>query len=108
MTEMGHDGSASLVTPDAIFKAWLERFSTALEDRNAKALVHLFDANGYWRDILSFTWEHRTFSGIGEIANAFDATAASAGVRNVRIAAGRSVPSLVKRFGRSVVEGYFD
>jgi len=94
------------VSADAIFDAWLGRLSEALADKDADAFAQLFGEDGHWRDILSFTWERRSFQGEA-IAAAFTATAAKANVYGVRIAEGRTAPRFARRGGRAVVEGWF-
>ena len=105
---MGISDIKSVATPDVVFASWLARFRDAIEQRDASALRDLFASDGYWRDILSFTWEHRTFAGPDEIRRAFAAAADRVEARNVRMAAGRSAPRLVKRSGRAIIEAYFD
>jgi len=92
----------------AVVAAWLARFGAAVARRDAEGFGRLFAADGYWRDILSFTWEQRTFAGPAEIGAAFAATVAGAGAANVRPAAGRSAPRRLRRSGRTVIEAYFD
>ncbi len=53
-----------------IAQAWIEAFGKALADRDFNRAANLFGANGYWRDILSFTWEMATFQGPLEIGSA--------------------------------------
>jgi cation diffusion facilitator CzcD-associated flavoprotein CzcO len=57
---------------------WLADFGHALEARDAAAIEGLFLADGWWRDLLAFTWDLRTFHGAEAIAGAFDATLDSA------------------------------
>lgn len=95
-------------SPAAIFANWLSRFGDIVQRRDVSALARLFPADGYWRDILAFTWEHRTFAGPDEVRDAFAASAHRVGMKNVRLAAGRAAPRAIRRSGRSLVEGYFD
>lgn len=98
----------AVATPDTVFAEWLTRFNNVVERRDPAAMAGLFVSDGYWKDVLSFTWEHRTFAGPDEIREAFAATAERTQMRNVRAAIGRSAPRSVRRSGRSVVEGYFE
>jgi cation diffusion facilitator CzcD-associated flavoprotein CzcO len=98
----------SLTAPDAVFETWMAKLKSAVEQRNAEALARIFASDGYWRDLLSLTWEFRTFSGPREIRDAFAVTAEMSGITNIRVASGRSAPKHVKRSGRHVIEGYFD
>jgi cation diffusion facilitator CzcD-associated flavoprotein CzcO len=91
-----------------ILEPWLRDFAEALEARDVDRLVQMFDADGHWKDILSFTWEHRTFSGRPQIKAAFAATLANAAPARLRLAQNRAQPRLVKRSGKSVIEAYLD
>ncbi|MEO3858758.1 NAD(P)/FAD-dependent oxidoreductase [Acrocarpospora sp. B8E8] len=93
---------------EEIFLAWLSRFGDALESHSVNEVVDLFDAEGYWKDILAFTWSYRTFGGKEAIAEAVKATVAEARPSRVRAAEGRTPPRLVRRSTRSVIEAYFD
>ena len=42
---------------------WLSRFDAALTSGDVSAVTALFEPNGYWRDILSFTWNLVTLEG---------------------------------------------
>lgn len=91
-----------------IFDSWISHFSRAIEDRDVNGFRALFDRDAYWRDILSFTWERRTFSGIDEIVEGFAATAEGAGASRARISVQRTAPRFARRAGRRVIEGWFD
>jgi putative flavoprotein involved in K+ transport len=43
--------------------SWLLAFSQALARGDATATAALFDKNGFWRDMVAFTWDIRTFEG---------------------------------------------
>lgn len=94
--------------PAEVFGNWLSRFADAVERRDSGGFGQLFTADGFWRDILSFTWEHRTFAGRDEISAAFAASAERVGMKNPRVAAGRCAPQFIRRSGRDLVEAYFD
>jgi len=53
---------------------WLSNFSSALEKRDAKAAVELFDPEGFWRDFVSFTWNLKTMEGRDDIIDMLDDT----------------------------------
>lgn len=46
-----------------IASAWFEDFGLAIHAHDAHRVSTLFIADSFWRDILSFTWDVRTFSG---------------------------------------------
>ena len=47
---------------------WIAAFGAALELRDVGAVTALFEEQGYWRDLLSFTWNITTLEGRGSIA----------------------------------------
>jgi len=49
--------------PTQIASAWLADFDAALERQDIGAVVALFDADSYWRDLVAFTWNIRTQEG---------------------------------------------
>jgi cation diffusion facilitator CzcD-associated flavoprotein CzcO len=95
-------------TADAVFKSWLDRLGAAMARQDAEALVSLFGDGSYWRDYLSFTWEHRTFAGRDAIRVAFAATLSRCEPHNVRLAAGKTAPRFFRRSSKDVLEGFFD
>lgn len=105
---MDHSGFANVADAAPTFHSWLRRLAEAVEASEAELFAGLFGADGYWKDLLAFTWTYKTFSGPSEIAAAFRRTAPAAGMRNVRVAGGRAAPSFVRRSGRSLIEGYFE
>jgi putative flavoprotein involved in K+ transport len=62
------DGPAQQVTE------WLSKFGDALARGDIAAAVDLFDADSYWRDLVSFTWNIKTLEGKAEIAAVLAAT----------------------------------
>jgi cation diffusion facilitator CzcD-associated flavoprotein CzcO len=105
---MNRVDSAVFAASVDIFQPWLQKFGDALGKRYIDQVAQMFNPDGHWKDILAFTWEHRTFSGRDQIKAAFAATVAGAAPARLRVAAGRALPRLVKRSGREVLEGYFD
>lgn len=85
---------------------WLERFNSALEQQNFAAAAAMFRADGYWRDMLSFTWEITTFQGTSHIAAALDATFEDCGAHNFRLEAQEVTEG---RLGSDVtIEAFFE
>lgn len=93
---------------DVVFSRWLEGFASALEGDDANRIAECFVEDSYWRDILTFSWEFKTYSGRGEIEAALKSSLDAVRPRNARAAVDRQAPKLVKRAGRLVVEAYFD
>jgi putative flavoprotein involved in K+ transport len=42
---------------------WLARFDATLGAGDATAAADLFEPDGYWRDLLTFTWNIKTMEG---------------------------------------------
>jgi len=91
-----------------VFDDWLARFGAALESGDAAEVARHFEVDGYWRDLLAFTWDYRTFSGREEIEAAFAEWLGRGQPRNVRRSPDRMAPRQVRRSARTVIEGYFD
>jgi putative flavoprotein involved in K+ transport len=79
----------------AIANAWLRGFGTALEGRDAAGATALFLTDGWWRDLLAFTWDLRTFHGAPAIRTALDATLAATEPHDFQLEPGK-VPTLVE------------
>jgi cation diffusion facilitator CzcD-associated flavoprotein CzcO len=91
-----------------VFSAWIPQLGTTIESGDADGFTQLFLQEGYWRDILSFTWKRPTFSGHTEIREAFIESAPTTDATNFRVAARRSKPRFARRSGRQVLEAWFD
>ena len=50
-------------TPSQRAQHWLDQFGAALATNQPDAVLPLFDADCYWRDLVSFTWNIRTQEG---------------------------------------------
>ncbi len=57
--------------------AWLQSFATALQAHDIPAVLDLFAADCYWRDIVAFTWNVKTLEGKPAIAAMLQSTLAS-------------------------------
>jgi putative flavoprotein involved in K+ transport len=53
---------------------WLEKLEAALAHRDIDAAAKLFAEDGFWRDLVAFTWNLRTCEGRGEIQAMLAAT----------------------------------
>jgi cation diffusion facilitator CzcD-associated flavoprotein CzcO len=93
---------------ESTFKSWLERFGAALERRDADALAGSFSEDGYWKDYLSFTWEHRTFAGREQIRDFLTTALGVFEPRSIKLSPERGAPRFVKRSAKHVLEGFFD
>jgi putative flavoprotein involved in K+ transport len=55
--------SDSASTPTQQAAAWLADFGAALDRADIDAALAMFDADSYWRDLVSFTWNITTMEG---------------------------------------------
>ena len=62
--------------PEEQLNAWLAAFEDALTRGDHTAVAELFEAGGYWRDLVAFTWNIKTLEGREEIRAMLDARAA--------------------------------
>jgi hypothetical protein len=84
---------------------WLARFERALGSDH-RALRSLFHEDGYWRDVLAFTWDIRTFHGADAIARELGARA-DAAPSGFRLDPRRTAPRQVTRAGNRAIEAIF-
>ena len=61
---------------------WLAAFSAALARADIPAVVALFEPDGFWRDLLAFTWNIKTMEGRDAIAAMLGATLATTAPSN--------------------------
>jgi cation diffusion facilitator CzcD-associated flavoprotein CzcO len=95
-------------TAQRVFARWLADLAEAFATRDAAAFAGLFVDDAYWRDVLAFTWEHRTFAGPEAIRAAFAESAGRVRPAAARIAVTRSAPRLVARGAQVLIEGFFE
>jgi putative flavoprotein involved in K+ transport len=72
---------------------WLKKFDEGLLARNPQSVADLFGEDCFWRDLVSFTWNHKTMEGKAAIADMVAATV------------GNTKPSHWRREGDAVVNG---
>jgi putative flavoprotein involved in K+ transport len=72
----------------AAVTAWLARFGDALAAGDAAAAADLFVPDSFWRDLVAFTWNIRTFEGRDAIAEMLAGTLSSAQPFGWKITAG--------------------
>jgi cation diffusion facilitator CzcD-associated flavoprotein CzcO len=100
----------SRTRPDAretVF-SWLKSFGDALQSGDAAAAAAHFAEGGHWRDVLAFTWQLQTESGIAAIGAALAPTLARTRPRDFHIPAERSAPRRVRRAGVECIEAIFE
>ncbi len=84
---------------------WLAAFDAALASGAIDAVAGLFVADGYWRDILAFTWNIKTMEGRGEVSAMLEATLAATKPRNWRIVEVESATTALIAFETAVSLG---
>jgi putative flavoprotein involved in K+ transport len=77
--------------PTAVACRWLEKLSDATEHVDPTAAAALFLPGGWWRDLLAFTWDLRTFQGRPAIARALGQTMSDAAASRFRLEPGKDV-----------------
>ncbi|KAH7881623.1 uncharacterized protein C8R40DRAFT_1157849 [Lentinula edodes] len=55
------------VNPEEIVSKWFSAFAKLAEAGDVEGLFSLFMSESYWRDVLAFTWDFRTFIGSDKI-----------------------------------------
>ena len=58
----------------AAVTTWLGQFGEALAANDPARAAALFTEDSFWRDLIAFTWNIRTFEGRDEITRMLDAT----------------------------------
>ncbi|GAA3370089.1 NAD(P)/FAD-dependent oxidoreductase [Streptomyces antimycoticus] len=91
--------------PRAIAESWLRQFGTSLTPGNDLSLH--FAPECYWRDLLSFTGDLRTFSGT-QVSEELTRRQPKAKATAFRLAEGRTEPRVVERNGVTSVEAIFE
>src|SRR4051812_17345985 len=61
-----------------VAERWLESFSTALARGDTVGAAELFEPDGYWRDLVAFTWTLHTAEGRVAIRETLHRTLAAA------------------------------
>ncbi|MEU6040567.1 NAD(P)/FAD-dependent oxidoreductase [Actinomadura sp. NPDC047616] len=93
------------MTTGTIARDWLARFADRLE-RQAD-LDDLFAAERYWRDVVAFTGDLRTFSS-ADVTAELAARQPRTKATGFRLATGRTAPRRVDRNGVACVEAIFE
>ena len=95
-------------TAPAEAQRWLESFEAALLARDTAAAAALFLNDGFWRDILAFSWTIQTMAGRPAIEVALRQTQSRAQVRNFHIPVKRTPPRWISRAGEENIEALFE
>ena len=65
---------------------WLNEFSKALQSGDTAAAANLFEDDGFWRDLVAFTWNIKTLEGKAAIKAMLDSCNANTNSSNWQIA----------------------
>src|SRR5690349_10784482 len=82
---------------------WLARWQGALQRQDAAAAAELFLPDGFWRDLLAFTWAIQTFSGRAAIEAMLGETLVRTQPVNFHIPPQRTQPRWVTRAGTDCI-----
>lgn len=102
--------AGDLMTTDsdlAIAQEWLRDFCTALEQGDARAAADLFLADGWWRDLLAFTWDLRTLHGVAAIATTLEGVLPTTGPSAFSLEPGKMLPQVEGSPGKRCVQAFF-
>lgn len=72
-------------------EAFLGRFGEALKTGDAKAAAAMFGDDGYWRDLVSFTWNIKTMEGPSQVREMLEACLPTVRPTNFAVASGEAV-----------------
>jgi putative flavoprotein involved in K+ transport len=75
-------------TPTTKAQALLDKFGKALEAGDIDSAVNCFQADCYWRDLVTFTWNLKTLEGQDQIRDMLKATLANVKPSDWKVAAG--------------------
>lgn len=72
-------------TPSQRAQRWLDAFGAALASGQPDAVLPLFDADCYWRDLVAFTWNIRTQEGHEAVRDMLTARQTETGASNFQL-----------------------
>src|SRR6185312_450938 len=87
---------------------WLAQLSAALQTQDAAGAAGLFLPDGFWRDLLAFTWTIRTFTGRSAIEMMLRDALPRTQPGNFNIPPQRTPPRWVARAGTDCIEALFE
>ncbi|MBA2415676.1 MAG: NAD(P)/FAD-dependent oxidoreductase [Geodermatophilaceae bacterium] len=87
---------------------WLDEFGSALQDGDLDAVDRLFLADGWWRDLLAFTWDLRTIHGTEAIKSTLGATLEATRPSDFQLTAGKPPELIEADENTRWVQGFFD
>ena len=100
--------TAPVPSARAVASRWLADFDAALERRDPDMIGALFLPDGWWRDLLAFTWDLRTFHGAGAAAGALAATLEDSRPSGFRLTDGKEPVTVEVDENTKWVQAFFD
>ncbi|MGY4099391.1 flavin-containing monooxygenase [Nocardia sp. R16R-3T] len=92
----------------AVVSGWLGTVQYALGSGATADVTALFTGNGWWRDLLSFTWDLRTFNGRDAIASGISEWPAARHLTGFRLPAGATPKTGRSDNGNPTIESIFE
>ena len=86
---------------------WLSKFERVLSSSEFASITLLFNIDCHWRDLLAFTWQITTVSGIEKIQKALEIYSKTAKPSGFIVDVLRTPPRRVTRAGVEVIEAIF-
>ena len=99
--------SQPAATAEDVSTAWLADFARSLGQANAGEIEQLFLADAWWRDLLTFTWDLRSFHGPSAIASALLSSSGTTAPMAFRVSKTRE-GDLPTSDGLDMVVAFFD
>ncbi|MGQ4601330.1 NAD(P)-binding domain-containing protein, partial [Nocardia sp. R6R-6] len=94
--------------PAAVASDWLEALQLALVSGTPDQIAGLFTSTGWWRDLLSFTWDLRTFHGRDALAGAVSLWPAVRELTGFRLPADGVPKAGNDDSGRATIESFIE
>lgn len=76
--------SIDAASPLELSNKWLSAFEASISNEDLGSLLALFNEHGYWKDVLTLTWDLRTIRGHPSIRRMLDARLAVTGLSAFR------------------------
>ena len=100
--------SAPPDTPSSAFAAWLSTFATAIIAADSDSVAALFLPNGWFRDILTLTWDFRALRGPEKISAHLKEHARPNAISNIKLDEDPYLlPHYVPGSGDNIIEAAF-
>lgn len=88
----------------AVVKAWVSQLNIACQNPSKQGLIHLFEEDSHWREVIGLTWTLSTTSGRERIAQNLAQSIPKMQAKNFCIDPLRQAPRVIERAGERVIE----